>query len=73
MFLFVSKWIKCPVCGNKIREDTVIKNFPSFCPQCKKEGLIDVESLTIKVLNQLHGSTNIFIKSVNRQRNRYVL
>ena len=37
------QWILCPICGNKtrlkIREDTESKNFPLFCPKCKKETL----------------------------------
>lgn len=49
-----TKWIKCPICGNKtrdkIRTDTIIKNFPLFCPKCKKESLIDVEKLNITVI-----------------------
>ena len=36
-----AEWIRCPVCGNKtrdkIREDTILENFPLFCPQCKQE------------------------------------
>ena len=44
-------WIHCPVCQcrtrTKIRPDTVLKNFPVFCPQCKKEYLIDVNELHI--------------------------
>ncbi len=51
-----TKWIYCPICGNKtrdkIRTDTVIKNFPLFCPKCKKESLIDVENLTVKVIEK---------------------
>ncbi len=39
-----TKWIRCPVCGNKtrdrIREDTVLKNYPLYCPKCKQETLI---------------------------------
>ena len=50
------KWIKCPVRGNKtrdkIRTDTIIKNFPLFYPKCKKETLIEVESLAVKVIEQ---------------------
>ena len=38
-----TEFIRCPVCGNKtrdkIREDTVLKNFPLFCPKCKSECL----------------------------------
>ena len=47
-------FIRCPVCGNKtrdkIREDTVLKNFPLFCPKCKRECLIDVEQFHITVI-----------------------
>lgn len=38
------RWILCPICGNKtrvrVRQDTELKNFPLFCPKCKKESLI---------------------------------
>lgn len=48
-----SQWLKCPICGNKtrvkIRVDTKITNFPLYCPKCKKETLIDVEKLKVKV------------------------
>lgn len=37
-----TEFIRCPVCGNKtrdkIREDTILKNFPLFCPKCKGLG-----------------------------------
>ncbi|RKI91074.1 hypothetical protein D7V94_11200 [Parablautia intestinalis] len=37
-----AEWIRCPVCGNKtrgrIREDTVLKNYPLYCPKCKSKG-----------------------------------
>ncbi len=46
-------WVLCPVCGNKtrirIRSDTVLENFPLFCPKCKHESLIDVKELHIAV------------------------
>ena len=48
-------WIKCPVCGNKtrdkIREDTQMRNFPLYCPKCKRESLINVSNLEIQVVN----------------------
>ena len=32
-----TEWIHCPMCGNKtrvrIREDTVWKNYPLYCPR----------------------------------------
>lgn len=49
-----TEFIRCPVCGNKtrdkIREDTVLKNFPLFCPKCKSECLIDIEKFHITVI-----------------------
>lgn len=42
------------ICGNKtrdkIREDTILKNFPLFCPKCKSECLIDIEQFHITVI-----------------------
>ena len=33
------KWILCPICGAKTRArllpDTVLRNFPLFCPKCR--------------------------------------
>ncbi|WP_408976084.1 cysteine-rich KTR domain-containing protein [Petralouisia muris] len=49
-------WIRCPVCGSKtrdkIRADTEMKNFPVFCPKCKREILIDVEQFQITVIHE---------------------
>ena len=46
--------VRCPVCGNKtrdkIREDTVLKNFPLFCSKCKRECLINIEQFHITVI-----------------------
>lgn len=50
------QWLLCPVCGNKtrlkIRSDTVIKNFPLYCPKCKQENLINVNKLNITVIKE---------------------
>lgn len=49
-----NEWVKCPICDsktrNKIREDTVLKRFPLFCPKCKNETLVDINSFIIKVI-----------------------
>ena len=49
------KWLLCPVCNNKtrikIKQDTILKNFPLFCPKCRQESLINVECLKIKVID----------------------
>lgn len=46
-----SEWIRCPVCGGKtrdrIREDTVLKNYPLYCPKCKRETLVEVMNLVV--------------------------
>lgn len=45
------EWVLCPVCGNKtrvkIREDTVLVNFPLYCPKCKHESLVDAENFVL--------------------------
>ena len=50
------EWIKCPICGNKtrlkIRSDTIIKNFPLYCPKCKQENLIEVKDMKIKIIKE---------------------
>lgn len=48
-----SLWVPCPICGSKTRtkvyEDTVMINFPLFCPKCKKETLINIVKLKMTV------------------------
>lgn len=50
------EWIICPICGNKtrlkMRNDTIIKNFPLYCPKCKKESLIEVKNMQVKVVKE---------------------
>ena len=50
------EWILCPVCKNKTRikigSDTVLKNFPLFCPKCKQEMLITVKELHTIVITE---------------------
>ena len=52
------KWIICPVCGNKtrlkMRNDTIMKNFPLYCPKCKSESLIEVKNMQVKVIKKLN-------------------
>ena len=47
-------WILCPVCGNKtrlrIREDTILINFPLFCPKCKYQALINVQNFNLTII-----------------------
>lgn len=40
-------WILCPFCSGKtrvkVRPDTVLINFPLYCPKCGKEKLISIK------------------------------
>ena len=51
-----TKWVLRPVCGsktrNRIREDTVLMNFPLYCPKCRQETLIEVKDLRLTVIKE---------------------
>lgn len=55
------EWIMCPVCGsktrNKVRSDSVLMNFPLYCPKCKSESLIDIKDFKITVLKEPDAQT----------------
>ena len=46
----------CPICNNKtrikIRKDTQLKNFPLYCPKCKKESLTCVNNFKIEIIKE---------------------
>ncbi|MDO5399898.1 MAG: cysteine-rich KTR domain-containing protein [Eubacteriales bacterium] len=54
-------WLLCPTCGSKtrvkIRHDTVLENFPLFCPKCKRETLIRVKQLNMSVIKEPDAQT----------------
>lgn len=54
-------WIRCPVCKSKTRikarEDTVLKNFPLFCPKCRHETLINIVNLKLKIVTEPDAET----------------
>ena len=56
-----TEWLLCPVCGNKtrdrIREDTVLENFPLYCPKCKQENLIQVKEMKMIVIKEPDAKT----------------
>ena len=49
------EWVFCPICGNKtrnqIREDTILLNFPLYCPKWKRETLIKAKYLKVTVID----------------------
>nr|WP_317282636.1 cysteine-rich KTR domain-containing protein [uncultured Sellimonas sp.] len=55
------EWVLCPICKNKtrikIRYDTVLENFPLFCPKCKQETLISMKQLTMSVVREPDAQT----------------
>ena len=55
------EWVLCPVCGSKtrlrIRSDTILENFPLFCPKCKHETLIAVRQLNLFIVQEPDAKT----------------
>ena len=55
------EWLLCPVCKNKtrirIQENTVLENFPLFCPKCKQESLVNVKQLNMSVIKEPDAKT----------------
>ena len=56
-----TQWIRCPVCNNKnrgrIREDTILKNYPLYCPKCKQQTLIEAQNLQVTVIREPDAQT----------------
>ena len=55
------KWALCPICNNKtrikVRPDTVLENFPLFCPKCKRETIINVKHFNTAVIKEPDAQT----------------
>ena len=51
------EWIRCPVCGSKtrsrMRNDTILINYPLYCPKCKQERLIAVKNMRVTVIEKI--------------------
>jgi len=49
------EWVYCPVCRHKtrikIRKDTVLRNFPLYCPKCGNISLINAKNFQIAVID----------------------
>lgn len=56
-----NEWLLCPICESKtrtkVRSDTVLENFPLFCPKCKQETLISVKKLNTFVIKEPDAQT----------------
>lgn len=48
------EWLRCPFCGNKtrdrIREDTVLINFPLYCPKCRQVTTITAKKRQVQII-----------------------
>lgn len=55
------EWVYCPVCNSKtrlrVRKDTVLQNFPLFCPKCRNEMLINIKQFHILVVKEPDAQT----------------
>ena len=60
-FAISEKHILSPVCGSKtrsrIREDTILINYPLYCPKCRQERLIEVRNLQTIVITEPDAKT----------------
>lgn len=56
-----AEWILCPLCGgktrNRIRGDTVLINYPLYCPKCRQESLIKVKDLEMTIITEPDAKT----------------
>lgn len=54
-------WVICPLCKGKTRlkllSDTVLKNYPLFCPKCKNEVIINAEHLEVTIAKKNRNET----------------
>ena len=57
----IEKWLLGPVCGGKtrlkLREDTILENFPLYCPKCRQETLIRVQKMNMSVIKEPDAQT----------------
>lgn len=51
-----STWILCPTCLSKTRtkvyKKTKLLNFPLYCPKCKQEKIINVDSYKLTIIKE---------------------
>ncbi|MEQ3316381.1 cysteine-rich KTR domain-containing protein [Enterocloster clostridioformis] len=55
------EWLLCPICNSKtrikLRDDTVLENFPLFCPKCKHETIINAKKMNISTITEPDAKT----------------
>ena len=57
----IEKWLLCHFCQSKtrlkLREDTILINFPLYCPKCKQETLINVKQMNMSIIKEPDAQT----------------
>ncbi len=49
------KRVRCPFAKkprDRIREDTVLKNYPLYCPKCRQETMTEAKNLQITIIKE---------------------
>ena len=56
-----TEFINCSTCESKtrskVREDTVLINYPLYCPKCRQENLINAKDLQVTVIKEFEAKT----------------
>ncbi len=51
-----TEWVRCPICGSKTRSkaraDTVMRNYPLYCPKCRRESLVDLAGFKVQIVKE---------------------
>lgn len=48
-----TEWLLCPLkTRDRVREDTILINYPLYCPKCKRETLVEVKNLQTKIIKE---------------------
>ena len=51
-----SQWVLCLNCGaktkTKVMKNTILENFPLFCPKCKRETIVHVKQMNTTVIKE---------------------
>lgn len=72
-----TQWLLCPICNKKtrikVREDTELKNFPLYCPKCKKESLIEKLLNNASSVDDYINNIYLFLSDYNERYNKTIL
>ncbi|MBC8612002.1 hypothetical protein H8702_12970 [Massilimaliae timonensis] len=65
-------WVLCPVCENKtrdrIREDTVLKNYPLYCPNAPSKSVLSLEGFFASFFICYSAANSCDVLHITRQK-----